>query len=746
MQAVFQLTLTGVVQGVGFRPFVYRLAQKNGLRGTVCNNQNGVQIRLQASRAEAQEFLMQLLRKPPPAARILDYRLEQAPAATFPDFRIITSDENGHPRLPLTPDTAPCLHCQQEMQTPQNRRFGYPFTTCTYCGPRYALTVDFPFERRHTSLKDFPMCPVCQQEYQNPEHHRFHSQTNTCPTCGISVWLHEAGQKTTENPILEAVKRLKEGKVVAVRSTSGYLLCADPRRSDTLSALRQHKKRPDKPFALLYPSLKHLKEDFSPTQAQLDVLCSAVAPIVLLTAQPEKLPFAAAQVAPRLGEFGVMLPASSLLFLLSQAMGVPLVATSGNRHGSPILATPESAHSHLDGLADAFLEHNLPIRFPQDDSVMRFAGEQPILLRRARGLAPNYSRPLPVSAPVLAMGADLKSTFLLATGSYAYLSPYFGNLESYAVQERYEQTIREYLRLFGTLPQVVLADAHPQYQSHQTGRALATEWGARFQTVPHHEAHLYSLLAEHELLESTQKTLGVVWDGTGLGTDGAIWGGEFFIYTAEAGAVRTNHWAYFPWLANDKMAREPRLSLLSLSEDTPDELSEKFSATELRLYLQLRERAAVKTSSVGRLFDAVGSLLGCGDQNSFEGQTALYLETLATRYTGTAPDLLADVSYTTIPGKTLVARLREEQRAGGDPEALAAAFHRTLVGVMIREALSQQVGQLACSGGVFQNALLVRMLQAETQAHGIKLYLHKELSPNDENMALGQLTYWQMLG
>lgn len=340
------------------------------------------------------------------------------------------------------------------------------------------------------------------------------------------------------------------------------------------------------------------------------------------------------------------------------------------------------------------------------------------------------------------MGADLKSAFVLASGAYAYISPYFGNLENYPVQQRYEATIRKYVSLFGAVPKVVLADAHPQYQSHQLGKALAAEWGVAFKTLAHHEAHFYSVLAENDLLKSPDNVLGVIWDGTGLGTDGAIWGGEFFSYTAKAGSIRTNHFAYFPWLSNDKMAREPKLSLLSLSEDSTDELKQRFSDTELRLYLQLRQRATVQTSSVGRLFDALGSLLGCGDRNTFERQTALYLETLARKNTEAATDLLGSIEYEHPSGAEIIRQLRKRKASGQSSESLAASFHLTLAKVILREAERQNTPQVACSGGVFQNAVLVELLRRTAQKQNIQIYFNQELSPNDENIAFGQLHWW----
>lgn len=747
MLKTFKIQVGGQVQGVGFRPFVFNLAQKYQLKGTVSNNANGVLIYVNGTSEEVMNFMEDILEKAPDAAIIQSHAMEEIESLEFENFSIAPSQKTAKIAVPLTADFAICNSCKKEIQDPSNRRYQYAFTTCTQCGPRYAITKKFPFERAHTTMNQFTMCESCVIEYENPKDSRFHSQTNSCEDCGITMQLlSNSGEPVSaenEKAILSTVASfLKDGAIVALKNTSGYLLCVDATNPEAVKKLRQRKQRPTKPFALLYPSMEKIHEAYEVSSHEKNALESRVCPIVLLDAKQQSKRDLAEEVAPGLDRYGVMLPSSAMLTLLSAEAEIPLVATSGNIHGSPILASQKEAREKLSAVADYYVNHNLEIVFPQDDSVLHFADKQRILLRRSRGLAPNLMAYTPkTSEKVLAMGAHLKSTLAFTPNRHTYVSSYFGNLDSYEVLQRYTDTLQRYTQLFEELPEVVLVDKHPAYQSTILGKELATNWEVPVIEVQHHKAHFASVLAEHDLFETTTPFLGVIWDGTGLGDDGMIWGGEFFVYENHQ-MDRKAHFEYFDTLAGDKMAKEPRLSLFSLVAPET-EVEDKFSKGEFKIYQKLKGNPKLKTSSVGRLFDAVASLLEVLDVSTYEGEAALLLENLAWQYRGECIDLLEGESFENVPSKTIIDRLLTLKNQGELKAKLAASFIYTLAGVVIKMAKTFEISTIACSGGVFQNRFLVQTLLDMAKENDITFLFHKEMSSNDENIALGQLAYYQ---
>lgn len=747
MLKTFKIQIGGQVQGVGFRPFVYNLAKTYGLKGTVSNDGNGVLIYANGQKNALMKFKEDILEKAPEAAIIQsDSLLEVAPMA-FDTFRIVPSCNEGKVAIPLTSDLAICPSCKKEVLDPGNRRFQYAFTTCTQCGPRYAITEQFPFERENTSMVKFKMCRKCMEEYRNPEDDRFHSQTNTCGECGIRLRLVNSDgetvflQETTE--IEQLSHFLRDGAIVAVKNTNGYLLCADARNSGTIRELRKRKQRPTKPFALLYHSLKAVQNDFNCTRQEEKALCSKIGPIVLLSPKTKTKQKIVREIAPGLDRFGVMLPSSALLSLIAEEVKIPLVATSGNIHGSPILSKEIEAEDGLHAVADYFLHHDLEISFPQDDSVWQFADRQKIVLRRSRGMAPNFMEYRPKDQKrILAMGAHLKSTLAFTPNGHTYVSPYFGNLDSLGVLQRYTDTLQRYTQLFKEVPELILVDEHTTYQSTVLGKELASNWRIPVVGVQHHKAHFASVLAEHGLFGSKAPILGIVWDGTGLGDDDTIWGGEFFVYQNRQ-MVRKAHFEHFDVLAGDKMAREPRLSLLSLMDSKTD-LQDKFSLSEWKIYQKLKMKGTLKTSSVGRVFDAMASLLGLLDVSSYEGEAAMLLENLAWQYGDGEPiDFFEGLSYEQIPTKKIIETAQELKRKGHTAPHIAASFVFTLAMAIIRMAQRYDIRQLACSGGVFQNRLLIKNLMGLADDIGLKCFFNTALSSNDENIALGQLAYYQ---
>lgn len=749
MLQTFEITISGQVQGVGFRPFVYGLAKQFQLKGSVCNNQDGVLIHINSSKDKASDFLETLLKSAPDISIIQSHSISEISFQEYDDFKIIYSETKNQINIPLTPDFAICESCKEEIRDRKNRRFGYAFTTCTNCGPRYAVTTKFPFERANTTVSAFEMCTDCQTEYTNPDNRRFHSQTNSCADCGIQLQLTDTDgrefNETQSNILKKTAALLRSGSVLAIKNTNGYLLCCDANNKEAIERLRKQKKRPSKPFALLYPSLETIKNDFEVNIPEEKALTASVAPIVILNPKEAILNLEQESIAPKLKQLGVMLPSSGLLTLLMDELQIPIIATSGNIHGSPIISEKDDAIEKLTGVADYFLHHDLAISFPQDDSVIRYAGEHQITLRRSRGLAPNYLDTNQTnSEKVLAMGAHLKSTFTFTPNSHIYLSPYFGNLDNYDVLLRYIDSIRKYAGLFETAPQNILIDIHPQYQSSLWGMMEAPKLNAKSVKIQHHKAHFASVLGEHQLFDSEEKILGVIWDGTGFGEDNAIWGGEFFSYIDNK-MERLTHFEYVDWIAADKMAKEPRLSLLSMLPETEKHIAKtKFSETEWKIYNKMLVNNSLKTSSVGRLFDAVASLLLDIDTTSYEGEAAMLLENQARSYKGTDYiDFLLGVEYQHIPLKIIIQNIQKAIFEGYSKAQLANSFIHTLALAIIKTAEQNNFSRVACGGGVFQNAVLVEKLLQMAEKKGFELKFNRILSSNDENISLGQLWYHQ---
>jgi hydrogenase maturation protein HypF len=742
----YKITISGQVQGVGFRPFVYGLAKSFSLTGTVSNNEEGVVIFVTGPKDSIQQFFEKLLKNPPPVSKIKNSAIIEVENIKFTEINIVPSNKNGQLNLPLTPDFAICDDCKKDIQDPKNRRYNYPFTTCVNCGPRWAITNTFPFERDHTSITDFPMCEACEKEYSNPADRRFHSQTNTCHTCGIElILIDNAGNKIESTPqsiFKKIAKLLAEGNIVAIKNTGGYLLCCNAENEAVVKKLRNKKNRPNKPFAVLFPSMEFLQNDLKINELQRKSLSSAERPINIIPLRNYKGKIALNAIAPGLNQLGVMLPYSGILQLLANELNFPIIATSGNIHSSPIIGNNTEAFEKLQQVADYFVQHPLVISHPQDDSVVKFSAKfnQQVLFRRARGYAPNYfEAKLNSQEKIMAMGADLKSSIAFYPNEYLYVSQYLGNLQNFDVYKRFTATVNSFISIFEQQPEVVLADKHPGYQSTQFGKELALKNKSKLVEIQHHKAHFSAILGEHQLF--SEKVLGVIFDGTGYGDDGNIWGGEFFDYENNE-IKRINHIEYFDWLLGDKMAKEPRLSLLSLASDEMVEVSqEKFTAYELKTYHTLKNTNQLKTSSVGRLFDAVASLLNITDYNTYEGEAAILLENSISNY-----NIKSCKSYLSAPEKgisaiEIIKNMVDDFQNGNPKDQLILNFLYTLAFSIIEIAKSNNYEHVAFSGGVFQNTTLVDII-IELAPKEIKLYFHKDLSPNDENISFGQLMYY----
>ncbi len=752
----WHLHIQGQVQGVGFRPFVFLSAQKFNLQGWVNNASDGVHIEFNAEEALALTFKKTLVSKAPKLSRITSMEMQKIPQKFFDNFQIIHSEKKGAANLLVTPDFALCTACRTELYT-TNRREGYPFITCTNCGPRFSIIRQLPYDREHTEMEPFQMCTTCATEYENPLDRRYFSQTNSCPTCSIKLSLHTAQQTCVEGTAERLIERVVEawgkGEIVAIKGIGGYLLTCDASNERAIQELRKRKYRPSKPFAVMYPQLADLS-GFHLTEAEQRELQSPVAPIVLLDRKEAKNLESA--IAPGLNQLGVMLPYTPLYDLLLKRFGRAIIATSANRSNAPILYQEARALVELKELADFILSDNRAIVIPQDDSVVKFTfwKKQRIILRRSRGLTPSYINAqleLPKQS-VLAMGAMLKSTFSLLHQANTYISPYLGDLAHFDTLQSYRATLDHFLGLFAVQPQVILCDQHPEYPSTQIGEEFSAAFVTPIYPIQHHHAHFGAVLGENNLVDTKVPVLGVIWDGTGLGEDQQIWGGEFFTYE-NYDFSRSTHFAYFDFILGDKMPKEPRISALSACWEVTGAaaiLKDKFSRTEWQVYHKLLAKEnSLKTSSVGRIFDAIAALLGLMDKQSYEGEAAMRLENIATRYFKThgldfaASYFTKAADYTTVPTKSLLTKIILDLQKGKAKDYIAAKFHFSMAMLIKTIADNLKIKKIAFSGGVFQNALLVDLIQHHL-ASEFELFFHQELSPNDENISFGQLVCYQI--
>lgn len=754
----YHIHINGIVQGVGFRPMVYQLAKEMQLNGYVKNGSDGVHIFFNASEADAHSFYEKIKADAPPQSKIISSELHKVADKIFNDFSIVVEKEdNCTKQVLLSPDTAICSDCKSELHDINNRRYRYPFITCTKCGPRYSIINSLPYERHSTAMQKFTMCKSCREEYNNVIDRRFFSQTNSCADCGIalSIWENVSSilSYNPEEVLLHIKTFLQQGKILAVKGIGGYLLLCDANNADIIQLLRSRKHRPSKPFALLYPAIELVNNNFEITNHEKVLLESSESPIVLLYPKQEAFDnLAIKDIAPGLNRLGIMLPYSPLLDLIVNDFGNPLIATSANTSGSPIIYKDEEALEYLFEIADYIVSYNRDIIIPQDDSLVQVSKHsyQQIILRRSRGYAPSFLQYQPqTDVCVLSTGAYLKSSFTLSVNGNVFVSQYLGSGESYESQQMYKDTLGHWLKLYEAKPDVVIADMHPNYFSHKYAIELAEKFGADLKFVQHHEAHFSAVLAENNLLHSTEPVLGVIWDGTGLGDDGNIWGGEFFKYENNE-MLRCYHFDYFPAIAGDKLALEPRIAALCASSDAwpqSDGLKEKFTEAEWNNYQSLINTTTLFTSSVGRIFDAVASLLDVCDKQTYEGEAAMYLQALAEEYVE-KNGFVMDESYFKegshyyrIPTATLMQGIISDIEKGKSKNYIAARFHYSLVRLIDIVARNLNVERLCFSGGVFQNALLTDWIQKE-YSYKYQLYFHRHLSPNDENISFGQLVYY----
>ncbi len=744
------MQVSGAVQGVGFRPFVYRLACELSLGGYVRNDPRGVHIRISGSPHQLAAFQRRLQTEAPPPAHIdRVVVLHQDPHAVPEPFQIMPSDAAGEPAAVVMADLATCPDCLRELLDPANRRYRYPFINCTHCGPRFSIIQGIPYDRPRTTMSGFALCPACRAEYENPADRRFHAQPNACPACGPRLaWWNASGDVLGEGEaaLQAAAQALCEGRILAVKGVGGFHLMCDARNDDAVRTLRARKQREEKPLAVMVPDLESLRALCTCSEEEAALLQSAAAPIVILRRRPEPTvdpAHVAEAVAPGNPSLGVLLPYTPLHHLLMHDLGFPLVATSGNLSDEPICTDEQEALTRLRGLADFFLVHNRPIARPLDDSVARIIGGKPCVLRRARGYAPlPIPCNLPASTSLLAVGAHMKTAVTLAAGDRAVLGAHIGDLDTLEARRAFGRAITDLTTLLATQPARWACDLHPDYASS----AHAREHGRDVTAVQHHHAHIASGMAEHGL---DGPVLGIAWDGTGLGSDGTLWGGEC-LRVARGSWQRTGYVRGFALPGGDHAARRPLWSAVgALQEYFPDEMPGlavdllRLPASEVRSLMAVitKRIQAPRTSSVGRWFDAVAALTGVCRASHFEGQAAMMLEWSVPEALDVAPYPFAlerENGLVTANLRDGLKNLVEEARAGKPAGWMAARFHHTLAEVAVAMADLQGEQQVVLSGGCFQNRCLTELCIARLRAEGFTPYWHHLVPPNDGGISLGQ--------
>ncbi len=743
-----RVMVQGLVQGVGFRPFVYRLAHELGLSGWVVNSSQGVTVEVEAIPLQLDTFLSRLQNELPPHAAIHHLDWQSIALVGEQAFEIRHSNDVGAKTAIVLPDLATCPECLKEIFDPTNRRYRYPFTNCTHCGPRFSIIQRLPYDRPNTTMRLFEMCDECRAEYENPLDRRFHAQPNACPKCGPQLALWDKSSATfavRDEALLATAEAIRQGKVVAVKGIGGFHLMVDARNAAAVSLLRSRKHRDEKPLALMYPSLENIKTDCEVSDLEAKLLTSSEAPIILLKRVGDDL---APNVAPGNPYLGMMLPYTPLHHLLMRELGFPVVATSGNLSGEPICIDEHEALERLGEIADLFLVHNRPIARHVDDSIVRIAAGRELILRRARGYAPLPIE-LPENAPTLiAAGSHLKNTAAVTSGRQAFISQHIGDMDTVQAYDAYQRVIHDFQQLYELHPSAVVCDLHPDYRSTR----YAEELGLSVIRVQHHYAHVLSCMADNHL---EAPVLGVSWDGTGYGTDGTIWGGEF-LRVNERSFDRAAHLMTFRLPGGDQAVKEPRRSALGLlyavyGEDIPLDLPpvQAFSPSELALLKSALRKGinAPLTSSAGRLFDAVAALIGLRQYASFEGQAAMDLEFIQN---GRISDKCYPFAVTDITGdldtprrildlKLTIKAIVDDLRAGVAVGEIATIFHNTLTEMIIY--IAQQLGekQVVLTGGCFQNKTLLEHTIDRLLAEGFSPYWHRNIPPNDGGIALGQI-------
>ncbi|HMJ13908.1 MAG TPA: carbamoyltransferase HypF [Polyangiaceae bacterium] len=744
----FHLVAYGTVQGVGFRPFVYREAVRHEIVGWVKNTSGRVEIEGQGSREAVEAWMLALAAAPLPACVTALERVELAEREEA-SFAILESSPSGPSLVSIPADLGPCLECTRELSDPTSRRHGYPFTACSRCGPRYSAIQRLPYDREGTTLREFPLCAACLREYHDARDRRFHAETMACPECGPELeLLDRAGQRECRgaSALDRSLEILAGGLVLALRGVGGFQLLVDATNELAVRRLRERKGREEKPFAVLFASLAELERYAQLNPAEAALLDSPEGPIVLLERGVGSELSIASGVAPANPWLGCMLPSSPLHRSLAERAGRPLVCTSGNRSGEPLCVESADAIARLGGIADAYLSHNRPIARPLDDSVTRVGCSGPVILRRARGYAPRPVARLSTDKTILALGAQLKSSVALARNAELVLSQHIGDLDDSRTLFAFERCIEDMLAFFKATPDVIACDLHPDFASTRAAEELARRFEVSLVRVQHHYAHVAAVMAEYAL---TEPVLGIAWDGMGLGSDGTLWGGEFLLVQSGV-AQRFAHFSSFPLPGGDLAAQEPYRSALGVLCAVDPSSIEEFGQRwlppgKLRVLRSAMERGlnAPLTSSIGRLFDAVAAIAGLRSVASFEGCAAMELEFAAEGSLGApyslplraacapAAPFICDIA-------PLVRELIEDVAHHAPRKLISSRFHAALVASAVQVAERAAAEIVVLSGGCFQNHLLVTSLTAALESRGHRVFTGRQIPCNDGGVAAGQ--------
>ena len=735
-QRAVRIRVTGVVQGVGFRPFVYRLAQENGVSGWVLNGEDGVHVVAEASDDAVTRFVEAMRDRPPPAAHIATFELTPIDIAGFDAFEIRKSTGGNAPTVRISPDLALCDDCLRELFHRADRRFGYPYINCTNCGPRYSIVLELPYDRPATVMRDWPLCDECRREYEDPADRRFHAQPVACHDCGPTVILEKDGEAALRagEAIARAAELLVQGAIVAIKGIGGYHLACDARNPGAVAAMRERKYRKERPFAVMARDLETARSLVELDGDAERLVTSIERPIVLARAKVEL-----AGVAPNNRDLGVMLPYTPVHYLLFAASApAVIVMTSANRSSEPIAFVDDDARASLAGIADAFLVGERPIARRVDDSVVRSAPSSSIVFRRARGLAPRAVAEFPKTAPVLAVGGDLKNALTLVVHGQAFASQHVGDLDHLSAFEAFTATVRDLCAMYEVrLDELTVAhDLHPGYRSSEFARELSE----RAVGVQHHRAHVASVLAERAAWDAA--VVGFAFDGTGFGDDGTIWGGEVFTGSLTSGLQRTAHLRHAFLPGGDAAARFPVQAAAGFLyemdgiafADPPFAFPERYAQSRALIERGVR---TFQTTSMGRLFDTVAALVGFTREQSFEGQAAMWLEHLARSSVDVEPYPFpfGNGEFDFRPALCAVVA---DRLAGRAVPEIARAFHRAVANLVVNVADTVGEEHVVASGGVFQNALLVELVTAPLRD---RLWLNAIVPPNDGGLSLGQAAH-----
>lgn len=741
-----KITITGTVQGVGFRPFIYRLAKSMGLNGYVLNNLSGVTVEVEGDEERLREFLLRVEREKPPISKIYSLEYRFLDRKGYRGFEIRESENRSELKALIMPDIATCEECLGELYDTGNRRYRYPFINCTNCGPRYTIIERLPYDRKNTTMKIFKMCPECSKEYKDPMDRRFHAQPNACPVCGPHVFLEDKNGKRIaerDEAIRETVRAIEQGKIVAIKGLGGFHLVCDAANSSTVKELRRRKNREEKPLAVMVPNISWARKLASISLLEERALTSIERPIVILKKTPNCDTLISRDVSPDNTTVGLFLPYTPLHHLILKDFGKPVVATSANLTDEPIAKENEEAVERLSGIADLFLMHNRPIRRRCDDSVVTVICGRQVPIRRSRGFAPlPVTVPFRFKKPVLALGPYMKNTIAVGIDDRVFMSQHIGDLDNTLATDYFKETLEDLLSLLQVEPEIVVCDKHPLYFTTKFGSKAFPE---RLVKVQHHHAHVVSCMVENEL-PPDEYVIGFAFDGTGYGDDGTIWGGEVLIANVRS-YRRVYHLKPFPLPGGDKAVKEPYRTAISLlisnGIEPPEKFIEKIGRNRADFIAQMVRRRfnSPMASSMGRVFDAVSSLLFLRDTVSFHAQAAIMLEQASAGYE-TEDVYRFSLRKRQVDLSPMLEGILADLKAGAPKCLIAKKFHNTIAELIVDTAVRIHrrtgISKVVLSGGVFQNRVLTKKAFDALKGKGLNVYIHQTVPPNDGGISLGQ--------